>query len=157
MSTCVVFQCSRCLCTEIVYRYNSLNSGIHIWLDWKSLLLPEINVSFFSRLSHCQSYLVGIVVPDPEVFVDWAKEQGFEGSYEELCQNPVCCIPPLNFIYCTFLHANQKQRLSLWSSTGCNAGSIRGHESFGEGSRSEVFWTSKEAFLTLVVVNISGL
>uniref|UniRef100_A0A4W6G7Y4 Arachidonate--CoA ligase n=1 Tax=Lates calcarifer TaxID=8187 RepID=A0A4W6G7Y4_LATCA len=35
-----------------------------------------------------QSYLIGIVVPDPEVFVDWAKERGFVGSYEELCQNP---------------------------------------------------------------------
>uniref|UniRef100_A0A8C7ZK98 Arachidonate--CoA ligase n=1 Tax=Oryzias sinensis TaxID=183150 RepID=A0A8C7ZK98_9TELE len=35
-----------------------------------------------------QSYLVGIVVPDPEVFVDWSKERGFMGSYKELCQNP---------------------------------------------------------------------
>uniref|UniRef100_A0AAQ4RBM4 Arachidonate--CoA ligase n=1 Tax=Gasterosteus aculeatus aculeatus TaxID=481459 RepID=A0AAQ4RBM4_GASAC len=35
-----------------------------------------------------QSYLIGIVVPDPEVFVDWAKGRGFVGSYEELCQNP---------------------------------------------------------------------
>ncbi|KAF3695949.1 Long-chain-fatty-acid--CoA ligase 1 [Channa argus] len=35
-----------------------------------------------------QSYLIGIVVPDPEVFVNWAKEQGFVGSHEELCQNP---------------------------------------------------------------------
>uniref|UniRef100_A0A8C4HFJ2 Arachidonate--CoA ligase n=1 Tax=Dicentrarchus labrax TaxID=13489 RepID=A0A8C4HFJ2_DICLA len=35
-----------------------------------------------------QSYLIGIVVPDPEVFVDWVKERGFVGSYEELCQNP---------------------------------------------------------------------
>lgn len=35
-----------------------------------------------------QSYLVGIVVPDPEVFVDWCKERGFVGSYQELCQNP---------------------------------------------------------------------
>uniref|UniRef100_A0A3Q4IE10 Arachidonate--CoA ligase n=1 Tax=Neolamprologus brichardi TaxID=32507 RepID=A0A3Q4IE10_NEOBR len=35
-----------------------------------------------------QSYLIGIVVPDPEVFVDWAKDRGFVGSYEELCQNP---------------------------------------------------------------------
>uniref|UniRef100_A0A8D0A792 Arachidonate--CoA ligase n=1 Tax=Sander lucioperca TaxID=283035 RepID=A0A8D0A792_SANLU len=35
-----------------------------------------------------QSFLIGIVVPDPEVFVDWAKERGFMGSYEELCQNP---------------------------------------------------------------------
>uniref|UniRef100_A0A3B4ACQ4 Arachidonate--CoA ligase n=1 Tax=Periophthalmus magnuspinnatus TaxID=409849 RepID=A0A3B4ACQ4_9GOBI len=35
-----------------------------------------------------ESHLVGIVVPDPEVFVDWAKERGFVGSYQELCQNP---------------------------------------------------------------------
>uniref|UniRef100_A0AAQ5YNF7 Long-chain-fatty-acid--CoA ligase n=1 Tax=Amphiprion ocellaris TaxID=80972 RepID=A0AAQ5YNF7_AMPOC len=35
-----------------------------------------------------QSYLIGIVVPDPEVFVDWAKDRGFVGSHEELCQNP---------------------------------------------------------------------
>ncbi|XP_019131516.2 long-chain-fatty-acid--CoA ligase 1 [Larimichthys crocea] len=35
-----------------------------------------------------QSHLIGIVVPDPEVFVDWAKERGIVGSYEELCQNP---------------------------------------------------------------------
>ncbi|XP_058492636.1 long-chain-fatty-acid--CoA ligase 1 [Solea solea] len=35
-----------------------------------------------------QSYLLGIVVPDVEVFVGWAKERGFVGSHEELCQNP---------------------------------------------------------------------
>nr|XP_015197607.1 PREDICTED: long-chain-fatty-acid--CoA ligase 1-like isoform X2 [Lepisosteus oculatus] len=35
-----------------------------------------------------QSHLVGIVVPDPEVFTDWAKERGIVGSYEELCRNP---------------------------------------------------------------------
>ncbi|KAM6954221.1 long-chain-fatty-acid--CoA ligase 1 [Aplochiton taeniatus] len=35
-----------------------------------------------------QSHLIGIVVPDPEVFTDWAKERGIVGSYEELCQNP---------------------------------------------------------------------
>lgn len=35
-----------------------------------------------------ESYLVGVVVPDPEVFVEWAKERGIVGSYEELCQNP---------------------------------------------------------------------
>ncbi|KAM4576446.1 long-chain-fatty-acid--CoA ligase 1 isoform 1-T1 [Odontesthes bonariensis] len=35
-----------------------------------------------------QSYVLGIVVPDRGVFVDWAKERGFVGSYEELCQNP---------------------------------------------------------------------
>lgn len=38
-----------------------------------------------------QSYLVGIVVPDPEVFVDWAKDRGLVGSYKDLCQNPVRC------------------------------------------------------------------
>ena len=36
-----------------------------------------------------QSHLIGIAVPDPEVFTDWTKERGFVGSYEELCQNPV--------------------------------------------------------------------
>ncbi|XP_062398563.1 long-chain-fatty-acid--CoA ligase 1 [Sardina pilchardus] len=35
-----------------------------------------------------QSHLVGVVVPDPEVFTDWTKERGIVGSYEELCQNP---------------------------------------------------------------------
>lgn len=35
-----------------------------------------------------QSYLIGIVVPDPEVFVDWSNERGFVGSHQELCQNP---------------------------------------------------------------------
>ncbi|KAM9546831.1 long-chain-fatty-acid--CoA ligase 1-like isoform 1-T1 [Salvelinus alpinus] len=35
-----------------------------------------------------QSHLIGIVVPDPEVFIDWVKERGIFGSYEELCQNP---------------------------------------------------------------------
>ncbi|XP_066499414.1 long-chain-fatty-acid--CoA ligase 1 [Hoplias malabaricus] len=35
-----------------------------------------------------QSFLVGVVVPDPEVFANWAKDRGFVGSYAELCQNP---------------------------------------------------------------------
>ncbi|XP_008334994.1 long-chain-fatty-acid--CoA ligase 1 [Cynoglossus semilaevis] len=35
-----------------------------------------------------QSFLIGIVVPDVEVFVSWAKKRGLVGSYEELCQNP---------------------------------------------------------------------
>ncbi|TNN50457.1 Long-chain-fatty-acid--CoA ligase 6 [Liparis tanakae] len=35
-----------------------------------------------------QSHLIGIVVPDPEVLVSWAKDRGCVGSYEELCQNP---------------------------------------------------------------------
>ncbi|XP_064823640.1 long-chain-fatty-acid--CoA ligase 1-like [Oncorhynchus masou masou] len=34
-----------------------------------------------------QSHLIGIVVPDPEVFIDWVKKRGIVGSYEELCQN----------------------------------------------------------------------
>ncbi|XP_051883170.1 long-chain-fatty-acid--CoA ligase 5 [Pristis pectinata] len=35
-----------------------------------------------------QSYLVGIVVPDPEVLPEFAASKGFKGSYEELCQIP---------------------------------------------------------------------
>ncbi|XP_028852259.1 long-chain-fatty-acid--CoA ligase 1-like [Denticeps clupeoides] len=35
-----------------------------------------------------QSHLIGIVVPDPEVFTDWTKDRGIVGSCEELCQNP---------------------------------------------------------------------
>ncbi|KAJ8380078.1 hypothetical protein SKAU_G00008560 [Synaphobranchus kaupii] len=35
-----------------------------------------------------QSHLIGVVVPDPEVFAEWAREQGIVGSYGELCQNP---------------------------------------------------------------------
>uniref|UniRef100_A0AAY4E5Y9 Arachidonate--CoA ligase n=1 Tax=Denticeps clupeoides TaxID=299321 RepID=A0AAY4E5Y9_9TELE len=34
-----------------------------------------------------QSCLVGIVVPDPEVFSSWAQKKGFVGSYEELCKD----------------------------------------------------------------------
>uniref|UniRef100_A0AAY4B415 Long-chain-fatty-acid--CoA ligase n=1 Tax=Denticeps clupeoides TaxID=299321 RepID=A0AAY4B415_9TELE len=34
------------------------------------------------------SHLIGIVVPDPEVFTDWTKDRGIVGSCEELCQNP---------------------------------------------------------------------
>lgn len=55
-----------------------------------------------------QSYLIGIVVPDPEVFVDWAKERGFVGSHKELCQNPVRHMKPL-FQNRTVLYAFHKQ------------------------------------------------
>ncbi|XP_051955590.1 long-chain-fatty-acid--CoA ligase 6 isoform X2 [Xyrauchen texanus] len=34
-----------------------------------------------------QSCLVGIVVPDPEVFPSWVQKKGFEGCFEELCDN----------------------------------------------------------------------
>ena len=56
-----------------------------------------------------QSYLIGIVVPDPEVLTDWAKERGIVGSYEELCLNPVCnvtlitVVPMLNERLCLSL------------------------------------------------------
>lgn len=58
-----------------------LNVWLGKWLNNKS-----------SRVSCYQSYLIGIVVPDPEVFVKWTKERGFLGSHEELCLNPVCQI-----------------------------------------------------------------
>uniref|UniRef100_A0A8I3N9L6 Long-chain-fatty-acid--CoA ligase n=2 Tax=Canis lupus familiaris TaxID=9615 RepID=A0A8I3N9L6_CANLF len=34
-----------------------------------------------------KAYLVGIVVPDPEVMPTWAQKRGIEGSYTELCAN----------------------------------------------------------------------
>ncbi|XP_006872996.1 PREDICTED: long-chain-fatty-acid--CoA ligase 6 isoform X4 [Chrysochloris asiatica] len=34
-----------------------------------------------------KAYLVGIVVPDPEVMPSWAQKRGFEGTYDELCTN----------------------------------------------------------------------
>ncbi|XP_053315270.1 long-chain-fatty-acid--CoA ligase 1 isoform X1 [Spea bombifrons] len=34
-----------------------------------------------------QAFLVGIVVPDPENVMNWAKKRRFEGSYEDLCKN----------------------------------------------------------------------
>nr|KAF6346876.1 hypothetical protein mPipKuh1_010619 [Pipistrellus kuhlii] len=34
-----------------------------------------------------QAFLVGIVVPDPEVMPSWAQKRGIEGTYTELCAN----------------------------------------------------------------------
>nr|XP_060623004.1 long-chain-fatty-acid--CoA ligase 5-like [Anolis sagrei ordinatus] len=34
-----------------------------------------------------QSFLVGVVVPDPETLPEFAKKLGVNGSYEELCKN----------------------------------------------------------------------
>nr|KAF6445769.1 hypothetical protein HJG63_000233 [Rousettus aegyptiacus] len=34
-----------------------------------------------------KAYLVGIVVPDPEVMPSWAQKRGIEGTYAELCTN----------------------------------------------------------------------
>lgn len=42
-----------------------------------------------TRVLGLQSHLVAIVVPDPEVFAGWAKDQGLVGSYKELCHKPV--------------------------------------------------------------------
>lgn len=82
MFTCVAFLCCRCLCTETVYRY-FLNSDS---VTFNDLFKGTVFIDCFS----CRkAYLVGIVVPDPEVFVSWAEERGFVESYKELCQNPV--------------------------------------------------------------------
>ncbi|XP_032079500.1 long-chain-fatty-acid--CoA ligase 1 isoform X2 [Thamnophis elegans] len=34
-----------------------------------------------------KAFLIGIVVPDPDILVIWAKKKGLGGSYEELCKN----------------------------------------------------------------------
>ncbi|GIY28473.1 hypothetical protein CDAR_87882 [Caerostris darwini] len=34
-----------------------------------------------------QEFVVGIVVPEKQVFLKWAKRKGFEGDFETLCQN----------------------------------------------------------------------
>ncbi|KAB1280917.1 Long-chain-fatty-acid--CoA ligase 6 [Camelus dromedarius] len=34
-----------------------------------------------------KAFLVGIVVPDPEVMPSWAQKRGIEGTYAELCKN----------------------------------------------------------------------
>ncbi|XP_028631698.1 long-chain-fatty-acid--CoA ligase 6 isoform X6 [Grammomys surdaster] len=34
-----------------------------------------------------KAFLVGIVVPDPEVMPSWAQKKGIEGTYQELCTN----------------------------------------------------------------------
>lgn len=39
-----------------------------------------------------QAFLVGIVVPDPEVMPSWAQKRGIEGTYSELCVNKVCMV-----------------------------------------------------------------
>lgn len=59
-------------------------------------------------------------MPDPEVFVDWAKDRGIVGSHEELCQNPVCIInlkfTTLNYftlLYLCALWAFQNNQLDL--------------------------------------------
>lgn len=99
-------------------------------------------------MSCCQSHLIGIVVPDPEVFVDWAKERGFVGSYEELCQNPVSHQNPDFCLLLLLCMDSWNSGSVVWFSTGCKESGIRGHESCGEGRRAEIFWTSEESLLT---------
>lgn len=36
-----------------------------------------------------QSFLIGIVVPDPETLPEFAAKLGVKGSYEDICKNPV--------------------------------------------------------------------
>ncbi len=125
------------------------------WSRFKTF--AEFNFWFSPPLSSCcQSFLIGIVVPDPEVFVDWAKERGFVGSYEELCQNPVREMNP-NFMT---LHYWMLSRTIDWVTglpTGCKEGCFRGHESWREGSRTEVLWTGEGSLLTSVLVKICQL
>lgn len=42
-----------------------------------------------------QSFLVGIIVPDPEVMPEWAKKKGIVGTYKDLCENLVGGSPNL--------------------------------------------------------------
>lgn len=51
----------------------------------------ETNASVMTRFSlvGLQAFLVGIVVPDPEVMPSWAQKRGIEGTYAELCANKV--------------------------------------------------------------------
>lgn len=36
-----------------------------------------------------KSCLVGIIVPDEEILMKWAKENGLSGTFAELCQSKV--------------------------------------------------------------------
>uniref|UniRef100_A0A8C5LNQ4 Arachidonate--CoA ligase n=1 Tax=Leptobrachium leishanense TaxID=445787 RepID=A0A8C5LNQ4_9ANUR len=44
-------------------------------------------VQVFVHGESLQAFLVGIVVPDPDNVLNWAKKKKFGGSYEELCKN----------------------------------------------------------------------
>ncbi|KAM5192103.1 long-chain-fatty-acid--CoA ligase 1 isoform 1-T4 [Mantella aurantiaca] len=44
-------------------------------------------VQVFVHGESLQAFLVGVVVPDPDNAVSWAKKRKFEGSYEDLCKN----------------------------------------------------------------------
>lgn len=52
--------------------------------------LKAFVLTVFFLWSGLQAFLVGIVVPDPEVMPIWAQKRGIEGSYAEICANKVC-------------------------------------------------------------------
>ncbi|XP_063776799.1 long-chain-fatty-acid--CoA ligase 1 isoform X1 [Pseudophryne corroboree] len=47
----------------------------------------EAVVQVFVHGESLQAFLVGIIVPDPDNVLIWAKKRKFEGTYEELCKN----------------------------------------------------------------------
>jgi long-chain acyl-CoA synthetase len=49
--------------------------------------MPSVTQSFID--GHLtESYVVGVVVPDPDILANWAKNAGHTGTHEELCQLP---------------------------------------------------------------------
>lgn len=47
----------------------------------------EALVQVFVHGESLQAFLVGIVIPDPDNVLNWAKKRKFDGTYEELCKN----------------------------------------------------------------------
>ncbi|XP_056416031.1 long-chain-fatty-acid--CoA ligase 1 isoform X1 [Hyla sarda] len=47
----------------------------------------EAAVQVFVHGESLQAFLVGIVVPDPDNVLNWAKKKKFGGTYEDLCKN----------------------------------------------------------------------
>ncbi|XP_032874446.1 long-chain-fatty-acid--CoA ligase 1 isoform X2 [Amblyraja radiata] len=47
----------------------------------------ELIAQVFVHGDGLQAFLVGIVVPDPEVLPEWASKRNLKGSYEELCKS----------------------------------------------------------------------
>uniref|UniRef100_A0A6B2KZY9 Long-chain-fatty-acid--CoA ligase n=1 Tax=Arcella intermedia TaxID=1963864 RepID=A0A6B2KZY9_9EUKA len=56
------------------------------YLDTVYSRCPFVQQSFIYGDSF-KNYLVGIVVPNPEVLLPWAKQQGIKGDLPELCKN----------------------------------------------------------------------
>lgn len=47
------------------------------------------SLTYSDNCSFPQSFLIGIVVPDPDSLPSFAAKIGVKGSFEELCQNQV--------------------------------------------------------------------